>query len=178
MKKALLLLMTGILTLGILSGCSKTDKPPVVSPTPSVAVPEASAKPTDDAASFDKLIALIGKEDADVVSAFGKGTANIPEGSDKPVSREFKLSLLGEDVLVVVNFDDNQKVGGASVTLGDREVTAYEKDLSAIFGAGKSDGSENEEGSGRTAYVWEKGTASITLLRAYDMNTIEIAPIA
>lgn len=126
-----------------------------------------------------KLADLLGKEDVDVVAALGEGTANQLDGTTDTVGRTYELDLFGEKVTVSVNYDDGKKVSNSYIYLSDQDLDFYKQALETALGAYQdmAQDTEQAEGNGMQSYIWETKQTRITLMRAYDANSIEIIAV-
>lgn len=175
MKKTTTLLAAALLTATLLTGCGgTTDKPEDVTP-PSGTQQPADTQKTDLATQLKGYVSMLGKMDSEVVTAYGEGTPAKLDDTEVLLARACPAKLMDQDVEVTFSYDDEAKTTGISIPLTGADLDAYLKDMEAALGASKK-AEDSTEGSGKVAHSWNIDNADLTLMKAYDMVSIEITP--
>lgn len=169
----------------LLVGCSKSpDQVPGSSQTepPSVSQPVTpeggSSAEVPDAAAGEaaRLMALLGKSDADVTAALGQGSATTDEAGTVTV-REYEMEVLGLQTLTTVSYGET----GANMVIAyaaENQFDAWVQALTDELGAPTSERADSTEGGDSKEQTWVVNGAMVTVRSAYDTLSLEIFPEA
>ena len=182
MRKILTLMTLTLTALLLMTGCG--DKPAAEQPSGGSQI-EGPATPDTpdnggDAATPDadgqasQLISLMGKEDADVVSALGEGSANTDDAGNLTV-REYELELCGLATVTTVSYD----AGKASMIISyaaENKFDDWAQALTHELGAPQTETTDNSEGSGTKESTWAVDGVLVSLKDAYGALSLELFP--
>jgi len=165
-----------LLTVLALSACSRPVADKSQLPPPTV-VPSGA----EERFSLEELATLIGKEDAQVVQALGKGAPNRNEGTNSTLlSREYNEKIVNHEANLQVSYDHTGKVIGETIHFEEATKEKLTQEITQQLGelTTKSEGNTadiEKEGEGTNfRRVWQTDNAKISLIESNGNLSISI----
>ncbi|MEK5254635.1 hypothetical protein NST74_14310 [Paenibacillus sp. FSL F4-0125] len=165
-----------LITIFALSACSRPVADKSQLPPPTV-VPSGA----EERFRLEELATLIGKEDAQVVQALGKGAPNRNEGTNSTLlSREYNEKIVNHKGNLQVSYDHTGKVIGETIHFEEatkekltQEITQQLGELTTNSEGSTADMEKESEGT-NFRRVWQTDNAKISLVESNGKLTISI----
>lgn len=145
-----------------------------VSPEPSDAGNEVTETPYEETGRIlDECLALIGMSDEESASMLGGGEQSFAADGKTLIGRVYSAEIFGESVKPGTSYDEEGRVNGVSIYLGEPDDTKYAEALTALYGEpDEVNGGDNE--GGNEWMDWYVDGVQLRLYQGYGLCSISI----